>query len=237
MESYILGRGDIYLIDADIKTTTLPNTYNVTLLPTKPDNPNDGDIWLDNSVWYICKDNEISTLGISKDDVETMLEGYVPATRKVNGKSLDDDVNLTASDIGALGDSGKVVIKSTSPHPASLTIQGDLAGGGTLTIYGDSGAGDNPATINMGTMDASGDGARLTMYGGFLRSGASINLVDGSMVDLNPALKSEITIGDIKVRENITNINNTLAPVTGTLADYISTVVTSTYANANSKEY
>lgn len=237
VESYILGRGAIQIIDCDIKTSALPNTYNVTLLPDKPDNPSNGDIWLDAGVWYIRHDDETTTLGISKDDVETMLDGYVPKTRKVNGKTLDGDINLTASDVNALGDKRDVTIKAVNPYPASLTIQGHQAGGGLLTIGGDNGAGDTPAAIRVGDKDTNAHGATLTMYGGYAYSGASINLVDAWTVDFKPEYKSEITIGDVKVRESISNLTDKLSPVTGTLADYISTVVTSIYTNANIKEY
>ena len=129
-DGYVLGRGDIYVVDCDIKTTTVPISYAVTLHPEKPENPNDGDIWLDGGVWYIRLNDETTTLGISKDDVETMLDGYVPTVRKVNGKTLDNDIRLTASDVGALGDKRDVTIKADNPYPASLTIQGHLAGGG-----------------------------------------------------------------------------------------------------------
>lgn len=234
VESYILGRGDIYVIDADIKTNALPKTYSVTLCPNKPDNPTDGDIWLDNGVWYICKDGDTYTLGISKDDVETMLEGYVPATRKVNGKSLDDDVNLTASDVGALGDVGSQTIKTSLSGRSTLILKGDdLYGGGALIIEGNKGTGQDAASLTISDKD-SNQGGNLTIYGGQLSKGATIDLIDN---DNAPFAKSEITIGDVKVRQSITDIKTTLAPVTSTLADYIRQVVTSTYTNANTKGY
>lgn len=192
VSDYILGRGDIYVIDCDIKTNALPKTYSVTLCPNKPDNPNDGDIWLDGGAWYIYRDGETYTLGISKDDVTDMLDGYVQSTRKVNGKSLDDDVNLTASDVGAVSMiGGGAMYGLNDTYPASLDIYGGDIGGAQLRVH-DSSAGDK---------------------------------------------HGEITIGDVKVRESITNITDKLAPVTGTLDNYIKSVVTTTYANANSKEY
>ena len=106
-----------------------------------------------------------------------------------------------------------------------------------MTIGGDNGSGDTPAAIRVGDKDTNAHGATLTMYGGYAYSGASINLVDAWTVDFKPEHKSEITIGDVKVRQSINSINDKLSPVTGTLADYISTVVTSTFANANTKEY
>lgn len=39
----------------------------------------------------------------TKAAVKTLQDTYVPNTRKVNGKALDADITLTASDVGALG--------------------------------------------------------------------------------------------------------------------------------------
>lgn len=235
---YILGRGDISIIDCGVTPTTIPLAYAVTLHPSKPDNPKDGDIWLDGGVWQIYYDGDISALGISKDDVETMLNGYVPATRKVNGKSLEDDINLTASDVGALGDRGQVAIAPTDDRQAQITIKGDdNVGGGVLVLDGNHDTGGNPARIEISQPKA-GQGGKLIIYGGEIMDGAKIELIDSEYAnDIQTYLKSEITIGDINVRQSINAINDKLAPVTSTLADYISTVVTSTYANANTKEY
>lgn len=44
-----------------------------------------------------------------KSAVTTLQNTYVPNTRKVNGKALNADITLTASDVGALGDDYKPV--------------------------------------------------------------------------------------------------------------------------------
>lgn len=42
--------------------------------------------------------------------VQNDLKGYVPTSRKVNSKPLSTDVEITAQDIGALGEGDKAVI-------------------------------------------------------------------------------------------------------------------------------
>lgn len=49
----------------------------------------------------------------TEDEIDTQLKGYVPTTRKVNGKALSADITLSASDVGAL--------PSTTSIPDSLS--------------------------------------------------------------------------------------------------------------------
>ena len=50
----------------------------------------------------------------SKTAIDDLLAGKVPTTRKVNDKPLSADVTLTASDVGALGNSGEQTLKGGS---------------------------------------------------------------------------------------------------------------------------
>lgn len=55
-------------------------------------------------------------------DVTTSQIGAVPTSRKVNGKDLSTDINLKASDVGALPDTTVIPKEYTHPttHPASM---------------------------------------------------------------------------------------------------------------------
>lgn len=47
------------------------------------------------------KDHNHNTLYYTKDEMTSKLDSKVPATRKINGISLTDDITLTASNVGA----------------------------------------------------------------------------------------------------------------------------------------
>lgn len=81
---------------------------------------------MSNYPWGIEDTSRISTWNdASQEWVGSKLDGYVPASRTVNGKALTSDLNLTAADVGALSSSGDVTLEAPSPYPASLTIAGD----------------------------------------------------------------------------------------------------------------
>lgn len=69
----------------------------------------------------------------------------MPASRTINNKALSSDLTLNATDVGALSSSGDATLKAPFPYPASLTIEGALAGGGKLVIGGGGGGGNFPA--------------------------------------------------------------------------------------------
>ena len=92
-----------------------------------------------NYPWGIIDTSVISTWNdASQEMVESKLSGYVPTSRTINSKALSSDLTLNAADVGALSSSGDVTLKATFPYPASLTIEGALAGGGKLVIGGGS---------------------------------------------------------------------------------------------------
>ena len=92
-----------------------------------------------NYPWGIIDTSVISTWNdASQEMVDSNLSGYVPTSRTINNKALSSDLTLTAADVGALSNTGDATLKATSPYPASLTIEGALAGGGKLVIGGGS---------------------------------------------------------------------------------------------------
>lgn len=107
-----------------------------------------------NYPWGINNTSIISTWNdASQEWVGSKLDSYVPASRTINSKALSSDLILNAADVGALSGSGDVTLESQSPYPASLTIAGDLAGGGKLVIGECGSAGDWPAQIVLGRQD------------------------------------------------------------------------------------
>lgn len=241
--SYCLGRGDVTILEDDGELVPENAITYTRLLSSEPSSPKDGDLWKLSGAWYIWQDGAAWPIGDDSgliSQLSSELSNYVPASRTINSKALSSDLILNAADVGALSGSGDVTLESQFPYPASLTIAGDQAGGGKLVIGECGSAGDRPAQIVLGKQDGQANhGANITLYGASFsgQDGASINLVDNPNAEFVPKLKSEVTIGNVKVRESIGQLAEKLAPVTTTLSDYIETVVTSAYANANTKEY
>ena len=211
---YVLGKGCISILETDGTITPGETTYYVHLLSSQPASPKEGDLWQLSGSWYIWQDGTAYPIGDDSgliSQLSSELSNYVPTSRTINSKALSSDLTLNAADVGALSSSGDATLKATFPYPASLTIEGALAGGGKLVIGGGSQTGDSPAKIVLGEQDANAYGASMTLHGG-TNTGASINLVDTTLDDVEafPQLKSEITIGDVKVRESIGKLQNSI---------------------------
>lgn len=211
---YVLGKGCISILETDGTITPGETTYYVHLLSSQPASPKEGDLWQLSGSWYIWQDGTAYPIGDDSgliSQLSSELSNYVPASRTINNKALSSDLTLNATDVGALSSSGDATLKAPFPYPASLTIEGALAGGGKLVIGGGGGGGNFPAQIVLGEQNSNAYGASMTLHGG-ANTGASINLVDTTLDDVEafPQLKSEITIGDVKVRESIGKLQNSI---------------------------
>lgn len=93
----------------------------------------------------------------AKADASHIHDGFVPATRTVNGKALSSDIVLDASDIGALGDDTVVPTK-------------------TSDLINDSGFLSQHQDIS-GKLDTDGDGSDVTVD--FTQAGSRANISTG----------------------------------------------------------
>ena len=80
---YVLGKGDITILEADGTITPGEDTYYVHMLDDVPTSPKEGDLWNDDGTWYIYQDGTsypigddsglIQQLSARVDGVETAL--------------------------------------------------------------------------------------------------------------------------------------------------------------------
>lgn len=68
---YVLGKGDITILDADGTITPSETTYYVHMLSAEPSTPKDGDLWpLSSGGYMIFQNGEARSLGLTEEDLE-----------------------------------------------------------------------------------------------------------------------------------------------------------------------
>lgn len=112
------------------------------------------------------------------DVVVKKLEGYVPATRKVNGKPLSSDIELTASDVGA-APNGSYLTKESDPTVPSW------AKASTKPSYSASEVGAVPTTRKVNNKALSSDISLVASDVGAVPTTRKVN---------NKALSSDISL-------------------------------------------
>lgn len=85
VSNYVLGKGLIEILEGD--GTIIPDapSYYVHLLSAEPSTPKEGDMWPTDDGYVIWQDGEEHKLGISAEEVSTMISDEVPdiVTEKV----------------------------------------------------------------------------------------------------------------------------------------------------------
>lgn len=113
----MLGCGDVEILDASSIPTPIYNLGSrVRLYSTKPDDPQDGDLWIDgDGSWIIVADGAevqlamseadvgvlVQTIAYPRAEIDTMLEGYAKAAAV---DELRSDLDKTTSDLSTTDD-------------------------------------------------------------------------------------------------------------------------------------
>lgn len=85
VSNYVLGKGLIEILEGDGTITPDAPSYYVHLYDEEPDQPKEGDMWPTDDGYVIWQDGEEHKLGISAEEVSTMISDEVPdiVTEKV----------------------------------------------------------------------------------------------------------------------------------------------------------
>lgn len=98
---YILGKGDVTIIEADGSITPSGGTkWYVHLLSDRPTNPNDGDMWYENDAWFIWQNDQALPIGDDSGIIGNLSERVDELTEEVAGKQDE----LTDAEQYALSD-------------------------------------------------------------------------------------------------------------------------------------
>ena len=71
---YVLGKGDITILEADGTITPGENAYYVHMLSAEPSTPKDGDLWQLSGTWYIYQNGTSYPIGDDSGLIEEILE-------------------------------------------------------------------------------------------------------------------------------------------------------------------
>ena len=63
VNGYVLGKGDVQILEADGTITPGETTYYVHLLSEEPTAPKEGDLYQIDGIWYIYQDGQASAIG------------------------------------------------------------------------------------------------------------------------------------------------------------------------------
>lgn len=70
---YVLGKGDIYILDSNGQLNPDATRCVVRMLSAESATPMEGDFWPVNGTWYIYQDGQAKQVGVSQDDVDAMI--------------------------------------------------------------------------------------------------------------------------------------------------------------------
>lgn len=84
---YVLGKGDITILEADGTITPGEDTYYVHMLSAEPSTPKDGDLWQLSGSWYIYQDGTAYPIG---DDSGLISQLSTELSNKADISSLSD---------------------------------------------------------------------------------------------------------------------------------------------------
>lgn len=161
-------------------------------------------------------------VGTNQFVVDSDLADYVPTTTKINGKMLDGNITLSASDVSALP-SSTTYIKSASVSGDTLTLTKQDDSSVTFTPSGGGGSSDIPVTSASGssqqlarnTFYDFGDrgttsGETVTITLGSARSGVVNEYMGEILVDEYPITLSTPSTITWAESDGVANTSNTL---------------------------
>lgn len=122
---YVLGKGDIYILDSNGQLNPDAARYVVRMLSAESASPLEGDFWPVNGTWYIWQSGEAKQVGVSREDVDAMISSKADLSaleeveNSLSDYALSSQIPLSVSQLE--NDSGYITSTQVEPLDRPLT--------------------------------------------------------------------------------------------------------------------
>ncbi len=125
VSGYVLGKGDIVILDSQSMTVVGGKSIYVNLLSAQPTSPNDGDIWqVEDGGYVVQQDGEAHNLGTPFN----VISAYVDS--QISGKANVSAINMISayvdSQVSSKADAAYVDSQVSSKADISATVLSDV---------------------------------------------------------------------------------------------------------------